>query len=121
MILLFESGKRLPETIQYLFEEHSKHNKISLCREMTKIHETIERGTIASIKEKINSDEIVLKGEFVIVIEGSSAAEFKNTKLDKKIQKAFLENMPPKDAAKLISMITKENKRDVYKQLLELD
>ena len=119
-IILFESGKRLPETIQYLFEEHSQHNKISLCREMTKIHETIERGTIASIKEKINNDELVLKGEFVIVIEGSSA-EFKNTKLDKKIQKAFLENMPPKDAAKLISMITKENKRDVYKQLLELD
>ena len=29
--------------------------------------------------------------------------------------------MPPKDAAKLISMITNENKRDVYKQLLELD
>ena len=87
---------------------------------MTKIHETIERGTIASIIEKINSDELVLKGEFVIVIEGGSA-DIKNTKLDKKIQKAFLENMPPKDAAKLISMITKENKRDVYKQLLELD
>ena len=80
----------------------------------------LREGTIASIKEKINSDELVLKGEFVIVIEGSST-KFKNTKLDKKIQKAFLENMPPKDAAKLISMITKENKRDVYKQLLELD
>ena len=119
-IILFESGKRLPETIQYLYEEHSQHSKISLCREMTKIHETIERGTIASIKEKINSDELVLKGEFVIVIEGSST-EFKKTKLDKKIQKAFLENMPPKDAAKLISMITNEHKRDVYKQLLELD
>ena len=119
-IILFESGKRLPETIQYLFEEYPQHNKISLCREMTKIHETIERGTIASIKEKINSDELVLKGEFVIVIEGSST-EFKDTKLDKKIQKAFLEKMPPKDAAKLISMITNENKRDVYKQLLELD
>ena len=91
-----------------------------MCREITKIHETIERGTIASIIEKINSDELVLKGEFVIVIEGNST-EFKNTKLNKKIQKAFLENMPPKDAAKLISMITKENKRDVYKQLLELD
>ena len=119
-IILFESGKRLPETIQYLFEEYFQHNKISLCREMTKIHETIERGTITSIIEKINSNELVLKGEFVIVIEGSST-KFKNTKLDNKIQKAFLENMPPKDAAKLISMITKENKRDVYKQLLELD
>ena len=38
---------------------------------MTKIHETVERGTIASIIEKINSDELVLKGEFVIVIEGN--------------------------------------------------
>ena len=83
------SLKKCSETIQYLFEEYSQYKKISLCREMTKMHETIERGTIASIIEKINSDELVLKGEFVIVIEGSSA-EFKNTKLVKKIQKAFL-------------------------------
>jgi 16S rRNA (cytidine1402-2'-O)-methyltransferase len=119
-IILFESGKRLPKTIQYLFEEYSQNNKISLCREMTKLHETIERGTIASTIEKIHNDELVLKGEFVIVIEGSTS-EYKNTKLDKKILKAFLDNMPPKVAAKLISMITNENKRDVYKQLLELD
>jgi len=28
--------------------------------------------------------------------------------------------MPTKEAAKLISMITKENKRDIYKKLSEL-
>ena len=36
------------------------------------------------------------------------------------MKKAFLEKMQAKDAAKLISLITKENKRDVYKDLLDL-
>ena len=39
---------------------------------------------------------------------------------DNKIYKSFLDNMPTKEAAKIISMITKENKRDIYKKLLEL-
>ena len=119
-IILFESGKRIPETIKYLCDEHSENKKISLCREMTKLHETIERGTISSILKKINDDKLILKGEFVIVLEASDD-KYLNAKLDKKIQKAFIKNMAPKDAAKLISMITGENKRDVYKQLLELN
>ena len=119
-IILFDSGKRIPETIKYLCDEHSENKKISLCREMTKLHETIERGTISSILKKINDDKLILKGEFVIVLEASDD-KYLNAKLDKKIQKAFIKNMAPKDAAKLISMITGENKRDVYKQLLELN
>ena len=39
--------------------------------------------------------------------------------MDKKIKEGFLNKLPAKDAAKLISLITKENKRDIYKQLLD--
>lgn len=119
-IILFESGKRIPETIECLHHEYSSSKKVSLCREMTKIHETIERGSIASIHEKIINNELVLKGEFVIVIEPYSSHKIKPV-LDSKTYKLFLKHMAPKDAAKLISSITKENKRDVYKLLLEID
>ena len=37
-----------------------------------------------------------------------------------KIKSAFLEKLPPKDAAKLLSMVTGESKRDIYKSLMDL-
>ena len=54
----------------------------------------------------------------MIVIE-SSSLDKPNFIIDKKIKESFLKFLPAKDAAKLISLLTKENKRDIYKQLLD--
>ena len=118
-ILLFESAKRIHETLSCIANEYSKTKKISLCREMTKIYENIERGTATSLLEKLKNNKLTLKGEFVIVVESFSSNDA-DLIFDNKIYKSFLENMPTKEAAKLISMITKENKRDIYKKLSEL-
>ncbi|MDG2092987.1 MAG: 16S rRNA (cytidine(1402)-2'-O)-methyltransferase [SAR86 cluster bacterium] len=118
-IIAFESAKRIENTLSCIAEEYSKNKKISLCREMTKLYENIERGTAISLLKKINNGEIILKGEFVMVIEPFSLKD-NDLIFDNKIYKSLLDNMPAKDAAKIISMITKENKRDIYKKLLEL-
>jgi len=118
-IILFESAKRIKNTLVCIADEYSKDKKISLCREMTKLYENIERGTAVSLLKKINNGEIILKGEFVIVIE-PFALKDNDLIFDDKIYKSFLSNMPTKEAAKIISTITKENKRDIYKKLLEL-
>ena len=117
-VVLFESAKRIEDTLQVLIEEYSSTNKIALCREMTKLHETIERGTIENVFQRLKAGKIVLKGEFVVVIECSSELK-KSFIIDKKIKESFLNFLPAKDAAKLISLLTKENKRDIYKQLLD--
>ena len=118
-IIAFESAKRIENTLSCIAEEYSKNKKISLCREMTKLYENIERGTAISLLKKINNGEIILKGAFVMVIEPFSLKD-NDLIFDNKIYKSLLDNMPAKDAAKIISMITKENKRDIYKKLLEL-
>ena len=69
--------------------------------------------------EKLKNNKLTLKGEFVIVIESFSSNDA-DLIFDNKIYKSFLKNMPTREAAKLISMITKENKRDIYKKLSEL-
>ena len=45
--------------------------KIAICREMTKLHEEIIRGSLKDIINKIKTKNILLKGEIVLVIEGS--------------------------------------------------
>ena len=117
-IVVFESAKRVKNTLELLESEYSANKKIAVCREMTKIYENIERGTVSEILTKVNNKEITLKGEFVLVIEPFSYTKF-NFAIDKKIKKAFLEQMPAKDAAKLISLLTNDNKRDIYKQLID--
>ena len=86
--------------------------------EMTKIHERVVRGNITNILSIFDKEKISIKGESVIVLGGEN--NFKsNVKLTKKIKNEYLKKLSAADAAKLISLITDENKRDIYKSLIE--
>ena len=50
------------------------------------------------------------------MIEGAKKIKH-NLSIDKKIKDEFLSKMSVSDAAKLISLLTKQNKRDIYKIL----
>ena len=117
--IFFESPKRLEKTITNLIKVLGKTRRVSICKEMTKLHEQIFRGSAIEILEDIKKEKILLKGEMVIVIEGTQ----KNTNnfvLDKKTKKEFLKKLSASDAAKLISLVTGQNKRDIYKNLIEI-
>jgi 16S rRNA (cytidine1402-2'-O)-methyltransferase len=117
-MIFFESAKRLQDTLEHMGESFPSSAKISICRELTKIHEEVVRGDIALLLKMVKNNELTLKGEFVVVLEGRSTEKL-SLVMDKKIKEGFLNKLAAKDAAKLISLITKENKRDVYKQLLD--
>ena len=116
--IFFESPKRLKQSIGNMLNIFESTRKISICKEMTKLHENIVIGNLSNIIKTIEEKKISIKGEIVIVLEGNS---FKNNKFDinKKIKNAFLEKLSASDAAKLISLITKQNKREIYDYLIE--
>ncbi|MDC1189258.1 16S rRNA (cytidine(1402)-2'-O)-methyltransferase [Gammaproteobacteria bacterium] len=117
-MIFFESAKRLENTLEHMGASFPSSAKISICRELTKIHEEVVRGDIALLLKMVKNNELTLKGEFVVVLEGRSTEKL-SLVMDKKIKEGFLNKLAAKDAAKLISLITKENKRDIYKQLLD--
>ena len=116
--IVFESPKRIKKTLINLQKFVGKNRKISLCKEMTKIHEDVFRGKISEIIKDIENEKINLKGELVLVIEGAN-----NNKIDlninMQIKNEFLSKLSASDSAKLISMLTGKNKRDIYKKLIE--
>ena len=85
---------------------------------MTKKYEETIRGSLQDLKAKIENDEITLKGEFVIVVEGSEKNTF-DLNFSNTIKELYLEHLPAKDAAKLISALSNQNKREVYKWLID--
>ena len=82
---------------------------------MTKKYEEVFRGSISEIFEKLSSRDI--KGEICLVIEGDKDLTEPSIDLDNEIKDLILRKMSPSEAAKLLSSITQQNKRDLYKWL----
>ena len=69
-IVLYEAPHRLIKTLKLLAERLGKDRKVSVCRELTKRHETVYRASLSEAASYYESHEP--KGECVLVIEGMS-------------------------------------------------
>ncbi len=70
-VVVYESKHRLIkflEELKKIFDSKSQIQNIIVCRELTKLYETIYRGSLEDITERIKNDKDAQKGEFVIVI-----------------------------------------------------
>ncbi len=68
-VVLYESPKRILTTLQEIQSLVGEERKAVLCRELTKIHQEIIRGTLKEIIEILNQKKTI-KGEMVLVLEG---------------------------------------------------
>ena len=116
--IFFESPKRLKKSINNMQNIFEPSRRISICKEMTKFHENIIIDNLSNIMKTIEEKNISLKGEIVVVLEGNLVKN-NNIEINKKVKNSFLENLSASDAAKLIALITKKNKRDIYDYLIE--
>ena len=117
-MVFYEAPHKLTATLKDLYK-YLGDRRIALIKELTKIHETVERTTLSEACEKYSAQ--APKGEFVIVIEGSTEPKQKEVSLDEAVAlaKRLVENgMPINDAAKEIAKETKLKKGDIYKALL---
>lgn len=117
-MVFYEAPHKLTATLKDLYK-YLGDRRIALIKELTKIHETVERTTLSEACEKYSAQ--TPKGEFVIVIEGSTEPKQKEISLDEAVAlaKGLVENgMAINDAAKEIAKETKLKKGDIYKALL---
>ena len=117
-MVFYEAPHKLTATLKDLYK-YLGDRRIALIKELTKIHEAVERTTLSEACEKYSAQ--TPKGEFVIVIEGSTEPKQKEVSLDEAVAlaKGLVESgMTINDAAKEIAKETKLKKGDIYKALL---
>jgi len=118
-IILFESPKRLPETLKDLCQHLGEDRLVAVVREITKIYEEVWRGSLKRAVEHYGSPT---KGEVVIVVEGSN---YESTIPDEHILKVLREaknsGMSAKDASSQIAVQLGVSRRRVYKLYIDLD
>ncbi|MDE6258730.1 MAG: 16S rRNA (cytidine(1402)-2'-O)-methyltransferase [Muribaculaceae bacterium] len=67
-VVIYESPLRLARTLRQLEETFGTDRPAAVCREISKLHETIKKGTLSELAEFYGVNQA--KGEIVIVIEG---------------------------------------------------
>ena len=89
-----------------------------MCRELTKIHETFDRGTLAELAERY-ADRAV-KGEIVLVIAPPDAEPPPpEADVDAALRDA-LKNLGVKEAADRVAASTGLSRRTLYQRALKL-
>lgn len=122
-IIMYEAPHRLVRTLQELLEILG-NRKVTVCRELTKKHETAFATTLEEAYSYYESNEP--KGECVLVIEGKSRQELKQEEVAKWEEMRIEEHMDyylqqgidKKEAMKMVAKDRGITKRDVYQQLL---
>lgn len=69
-LVIFESSHRIAAALGDLEAAFGGQRPAALCREMTKRFETILRGSLSKLRERVGQDADQRKGEFVLVIGG---------------------------------------------------
>ena len=72
-MIFYESPYRLVKTLQQIAEAYGGERQVSVCREISKIHEESVRGTLDEVVAHFKEHEP--KGEIVIVLSGCPAKE----------------------------------------------
>ena len=75
-IIIYESPKRLERTLRQLAEAMGEERNASVCREISKLHETIHHGTLGELSQYFAANQA--KGEIVIIVEGNTAKKSKD-------------------------------------------
>lgn len=113
-LIFYEAPHRIQKTLSDLYEIFGDR-KACVARELTKKHEEFIRAGLKALSE---IDPETLKGEMVIVVEGSNGEEkpiIGDNELINMVKTMVESGMSTKDAIKKVSDITKVNKNTIYK------
>lgn len=96
-----------------LFLDVLGDRRIAICRELTKIHEEIIRGTISDCIKSLSN----LKGEFVVIVEGNTETQdFSSLTIEEHVNIFIEEGMSKMDAMKNVAKERGISKSVVYNE-----
>ena len=120
-VIFYEAPHKLPTTLQDLEQAFGPERSLTICRELTKLHEEITKTTIGEAVRYYEQNDP--RGEYVLVMAGTPAAQAaaEEVTLPDAVATARLlmaQGTPPAAAAKQAAKGTPFSKGDIYKELI---
>ncbi len=117
-VVAFEAPHRLVQSLDDLDQVLGADRRIAVCRELTKLHEEILRGSVAQIREHFS--RVKPRGEFTLVIGGAlESSRWEEEAVREALARRLAEGMKPSSAAKAVALEAGWPRREVYRIALE--
>jgi 16S rRNA (cytidine1402-2'-O)-methyltransferase len=93
--------------------------RLAVCREMTKLHEEVFRGTLSGAVKHFAAP----RGEFTLVIEGKTAKEKPGLtdEIERQLHEMYLAGATAKEAVAAVAGETGLKRKELYQTWLKLD
>ena len=119
-MIFYEAPHKLPATLKDLAEVFGPDRPISLCRELTKLHEEIVRTTLGAAAERYQAESP--KGEFVLVVRGAEPREEEPATLEDGLDRVRAlqeEDLSLRDAVKQAAKELGLSRNELYRAAVE--
>jgi 16S rRNA (cytidine1402-2'-O)-methyltransferase len=112
-LVFYESPHRLRETLADMIEILGGERAIAVCRELTKLHEEIWRGSLAGAQQEWAGRKP--RGEFTLVVAGAPPpTEWAESQVRAALTQALVAGMSPKEAVQQVTTQSGWPRRTVY-------
>lgn len=120
-MIFYEAPHKLVSTLSDLVDAFGAERRISLCRELTKLHEEVRRTTLGEALAHYQQNNP--KGEFVLVLEGETLVEEAPAlTIEEAVQRVIAlydGGTSMKDAAKQVAAETGFQKKELYRMAVQ--
>jgi 16S rRNA (cytidine1402-2'-O)-methyltransferase len=114
-LVFYESRHRIAECLADAAEVIGAQRRATLCRELTKLHETVLPATLGELAARVAADPEQQLGEIVLVVEGAGdAADAAILREGVRVYALLAKDLPPGRAARLASAITGAPRNALY-------
>ncbi|HSE40503.1 MAG TPA: 16S rRNA (cytidine(1402)-2'-O)-methyltransferase [Acidobacteriota bacterium] len=113
-LVLFESPERIHGLLREIASTLGNRN-IALCREMTKLHEEVIRGTASQLSEQLANKKWIGECTVVIAPGKEEAVEISDETIMIRFQQLIEEGLSSKDAIKKLVRETGRSRNEIYR------
>jgi 16S rRNA (cytidine1402-2'-O)-methyltransferase len=113
-VVAFESPRRVGATLQ-LLAEFDPSRQVAVCRELTKLHEEVVRGTAAELAERYGGEPP--RGEIVLVLGPATPAEPDLQPALHAVRRLLDAGAKPRAAASVVAELTGTSANALYRAL----
>jgi len=119
-LVLFEAPHRIGKTLQHLAVAFGPDRAAVVARELTKMYETVYRGSLAELAQRAAQDQDFARGEITIVVAGATEAMSGDAQLLARALPLLLKDLPPARAAAIAAQLSGVPRSRAYEQALQL-
>ena len=119
-LICYEAPHRLGESLEDLCAALGSARRAVVARELTKMFETVYRGTLAELAERARADGDMQRGEIVIVVEGAPPAADADEAEIERVLGVLLAELSVSQSADLAAALTGASRNAAYRLALKL-